>query len=274
MVNFKLILTAKCNWSCDYCFRKFDNPITTKDDAKEINERIIKYSPLISTLTDNVLFTGGEPGTVKPSILEFLFDIFKEMRIFRFATNGSWFKTPSFTKYKDIENFHILYHCVQDLTKEIEYHAPDVKSVKHTFVIIEDNLHQVSKFLSRYPNITFFPLYDLRKRSLPSKKFYNELYEILKPFDNIPDNFKIAAKTMGGEDQTWKQECIKKKPLRYRIDFVKNEITTCCVPQVGIELNEENLIRVASGDHSLPIDDNVCNFCVVRWVNQSDEIIA
>ena len=75
---------------------------------------------------------------------------------------------------------------------------------------------------------------------------------------------------MSGNDTDWVEGCIKKKPLRYRIDFVKDEITTCCVPQVGIKLNEDNLINVATKQVDLPLDERVCNFCVVRWLNKSE----
>jgi len=269
MVKFNLFLTAKCNWSCEYCFRGDSNVMKTIDP--KTNDRILKYAPVIASLTDNVFFTGGEMGTVKPSILDFLFETFKEHTI-RLATNGAWFKTPSFKKYKDRDDLHILYHCVENLTDEIEYETVDVPRVKWDFVVTEDNWRDMKIILEKYPHITFYPIFDIRKSTCLSASFYKQVYDFMSQYDNIPDQIKQATKSMGTGDAEWTNDILTAKPYRYRVDFNANKITTCCIPEVGIPITKENLTAVANRKVDLPVDDKICSYCVVRWMNKSDDI--
>jgi organic radical activating enzyme len=269
MVKFNLFLTARCNWDCDYCFRQ-DSTVMDKIDPLT-EERIFSFAPTIASLTNNVLFTGGEIGTIPHKTLDFLFKTFKGKTI-RVATNGTWFKTPSFKKYKDQEGVFVLYHCVKNLTDEIEYENLSSSNIKYDFVITEDNWTEVASLLSRYPNILFYPIFDLRKSRHPSREFYRNVYFLLKPFDNVPEQVKQSAKVMGGDDIAWVDECIKAKPLRYRVDFNSSKITSCCLPEVGIDLTEKNLKEVANGKIMLPVDNRICSYCVIRWLNKSDDI--
>ena len=72
-INLKFFLTSKCNWNCEYCFRTDFN---IKYDS-ETNNRILKYIPIISKMTDDIMLTGGEIGLIDPDILEFIFHTFK-----------------------------------------------------------------------------------------------------------------------------------------------------------------------------------------------------
>jgi organic radical activating enzyme len=270
VVKFNLFLTARCNWSCDYCFRN-DTSVMRKINP-ETNDRIIQFAPTIAKLTDNVLFTGGELGTIKPSILDFLFTTFKGKKI-RVATNGTWFKTPSYKKFKDMDGVYILYHCVQNLKDKIEYDdLYDNEKVKYDFVVTEDNYTDIPYILETYPHITFYPILDLRKSKMPTYEFYQSVYKILQPYKNVPYQIKQAAKVMGGDDKSWIDDCIKIKPFRYRVDFNAGLITSCCLPEVGVQLTEKNVKEVSKKKINLPVDDRVCSYCVVRWLNKTEDI--
>ena len=270
MIKLKLFITAKCNWRCSYCFRQ-DWPLEVNPKSDEL---IYKFLPKICEISDDIFLTGGEIGTMKPSTLEFIFESIKDkMKIIRVATNGSWFKTPSYKKYGNLPNLRILHHCVQDLSDEIQY--PIVENGIHDFVITEDNWTEVEGFLKRYPDITFYPLFDIRKSRKLSMDFYAKMYEILKDFDNIPDDVKKSTKIMSEPDTGWFQECLDIKPLRHRVDFNAGKITTCCLPaSEGIELSNENLDLLNNKAITLPVDERVCNYCVIRWLNNNESILT
>lgn len=269
-INFNLFLTSKCNWGCNYCFRtEFD--IRANDDS-ETNNRILKYVPIISKMTDDILLTGGEIGLVSPDILDFIFNMFKKSTI-RIATNGTWFETESYQKYKFNKNIMILYHTVENLFDDIKYEKiEDNINIKYNFVVTGKNYQDVPQLLSRYPNITFYPITDLRKKEILPQTFYKKVYDLIHQFDNVPHQIKQAIKVMGGDDKYWIDECIKIKPYRIRIDFNSNKITSCCVPTVGEPISKKSLEQLSTRKLQFPVDNKICTYCVVRLLNKSRDI--
>jgi len=261
--KFKLILTEKCNWDCEYCFRK-EYPKSNSDNTELIYEIV----PYLASLSEDIYFTGGEVGLLDEDLLDFLFYHFQHCKI-RLATNGTWFKTKSYQKYKDLD-LSILYHSVMNLDDDIEF--LDIPKAKYNFVIYENNIDKVSGFLERYKNIIFYPLLDLRKKVRLDRKIYKEIYNILINFDNIPKQISEAVKLMYSDDEKWKGECIKNKPLRISVNFPHNLISSCCRLDVGIEISKNNITKIINDDVQLPIDSNVCNFCATRYLTNSREI--
>lgn len=170
-MSYRLAVTNKCNWNCHYC-------VTDIHKQKEILfENVLKEAQQIP-IGSSVSFGNGEPGMLPRRQLEELIRVTKERQCtIHLMTNGLVFKR----NLDLVEQFDsVRYHCVENLTDDIEY--PDLDQTKITYCIVglteEIENGTVLKFMDRYPHITFELAPDCRrtrKVNLNSlMKFYND----------------------------------------------------------------------------------------------------
>jgi organic radical activating enzyme len=146
--SYTLYVTYRCNWFCNYCSEDTHNrPDVEVEDLRK----------KVEALPDgcDVAITGGEPGTLKRDVMEWLLTRLKEKGCFiNVNTNGTFFK-----KHKDLCNIpdSYLYHCSEHLEDE-EIWIPewvDQTKIDFQLVITDDTMHRLSYYVDKYPTIKF-----------------------------------------------------------------------------------------------------------------------
>lgn len=148
-MRYKCVITTfQCNWNCNYCaarYKRYQNCKMKSDDeiVEIVSEKINNHEGRIS-------LTGGEPGLMSSYFYDSLFKkLNKKVNV---NTNGMWFKRGYYEKYSFYVD-SIIYHCVKELTNNIEHwkycYHDDVYPV---VVIHSKNIKYIKGFLQRYPN--------------------------------------------------------------------------------------------------------------------------
>jgi len=155
MTEVELPLTYKCNWRCDYCLVDTHNQPPVDFDL--LLERVKGFAP-----NTEVTFSGGEPGLLPRAKLELIISILKEKNCtIDLVTNGLFMK-----KHPELlpEIGEVLYHCVENLTDDIEF--PDLDQDRFIYVAIafdDDFLNgTLVDLMDRYPHIRFLVSPELR----------------------------------------------------------------------------------------------------------------
>jgi organic radical activating enzyme len=111
----------------------------------------------VESLPDNcdVAITGGEPGTLKRDVMEWLLKRLKEKGCFiNVNTNGTFFK-----KHKDLCHIpdSFLYHCSEHLEDD-EVWIPeyvDIAKIDFQLVLTDETMNRLEYYVNKYPNIKF-----------------------------------------------------------------------------------------------------------------------
>lgn len=146
--NYTLYVTYKCNWFCNYCSEDTHNRNDVSFD--DIKRKVDAIPP-----NSDVAITGGEPGTLKREVMEWIFHELKSKGCFiNVNTNGTFFK-------KHRELCHIpdsfLYHCSEHLEDEeiwIPEHV-DQSKIDFQLVITDDTMDRLEYYIEKYPDIKF-----------------------------------------------------------------------------------------------------------------------
>jgi organic radical activating enzyme len=199
-----LVVTNKCNWFCDYCSMDTHNRSISFNEVKQIVDN------LESNL--NVCLTGGEPGLLKSSQMDYIINELKKKNTnIELTTNGMFFKNHS-KHLKDIN--HILYHCTEDMEGEIFIpDNVDLSKVEFMVVVTDKNLKNLKSFLEKYNQIKF-RLYKGDEHIVngvkgPSLSIKNAI-NIIREFKNIISEDSPAC-LLGIEDPDTQIEIIGKK---------------------------------------------------------------
>ena len=144
--EIELIVTYKCNWDCPFCAVDTHNrkPLSfdkIKEKLNIIKEKYLNY---------NITISGGEPGLLKESEIEYILDFLKPIsKSISLNTNGLFLE--KYLKYSDYFDY-ILYHCSEDLLRKPnisvvkEWQNKNVK-VDYLIVIDDKNFKNFDDFM-------------------------------------------------------------------------------------------------------------------------------
>jgi organic radical activating enzyme len=154
----ELIVTFKCDWTCEYCLVDTHNQI--ERPFSEVREDAINIVP-----GTEVTFAGGETGMLPRRHLVELINILKSKGCdLDLLTNGLFIK-----KHEPLlEHFNeVWYHCVEYLTDEHSITYPELDQSKFVYILvaIDDDLESgsLARMMDRYPHIKFLVLPDNRR---------------------------------------------------------------------------------------------------------------
>ncbi len=136
MKKYCIICTWKCNWKCDYCITDTHNHKRLKD--QEVLDKVNNVEP-----NSEVSLSGGEPGFIKPELLEEILTILARKNcVVNVNTNGEFFKR--FKPDERISNY--FYHCSEYLT---DYVKPIIEfdNVDYMIVVTDASYKNLSKFV-------------------------------------------------------------------------------------------------------------------------------
>jgi len=146
-VNYELVLTYQCNWSCGYCI---------VDTHEQIPREIEEVLSEIETYQENTSVTlgGGEPGMLTKASLQIVINKLKEKNItIDLLTNGLFL-----TKYPELLNEvdEVFFHCVEDLKLKKDIELFDKDNLHYILVASTDNLGEdLEYYFNKYPDIEF-----------------------------------------------------------------------------------------------------------------------
>ena len=184
--SVEITTTFKCNWTCDYCL------VDTHNQPDHPFEKVLEEVNAIEPGTE-VTFSGGEPGLLKREQLEQIIKILKDKDCpLDLLTNGLFIRRHE----PLLKEFGIvMYHCIQDMNKDIEIEFPDLDQnhIRYTVIAESHNLTDGSllRVMDKYPHIRFqvFPetrykrksnlaLFSKFLREHADRLFPNNLYEV------------------------------------------------------------------------------------------------
>jgi len=156
-----ILLTQKCNWTCEYCIAKNFHINKTIDQILDEIENLPNHIKKIT-------LSGGEPGMLEREDIEKIIQKAEDKNLeMNLLTNGLFMEN-----FPDLVNrfVEVDYHCSQDLDNEIEFlnlekNYPNVR-FHYLIVVSNKNIKNLDNFLSKYPNIIF---------NIMAAKLYDEL---------------------------------------------------------------------------------------------------
>lgn len=210
---YEIIITYKCNWSCEYC--SIDTHNKQKLNPINIENLIKKIRQIPKTDNLNIILSGGEPGMLEKNIFKTilkeilkLFSKDKEIRKnqkLQINTNGLVLqKYPKLIKkFFDI----ISYHCSADLNindKILNCSYFNNKKIYYILIITDKNIIKLEEFINNNKDIKFYIVEGsdpfIHKSLLNSKykmnivkKFSKNIeaeskYYLMKKFNSFYDN--------------------------------------------------------------------------------------
>jgi organic radical activating enzyme len=258
-----LVLGGHCNWDCGYCDRpKIEKP-------RKVNLKLLHqfYPRIIEWAKDcNVHISGGETGMVDRDALDFVFSFDKKLII---ETNGLFFNTY-FDKYNN-KIQKVVYHCVPELDKYIEWHKNDAK-IEYLIVIHHKNIHLLRDFVKKYDKKFvfqyFYPKFlgDHEEYALTREDYFT----LIKDFPDFIDKREIIKRiSLPDNIDELRKECSKRFDF-VGFDFVNGRIKFCKQSHSFtnyVELNEENFDLLVRDKLENKEMDGICKTCteVVRY---------
>ncbi len=201
MVN--LLITMRCNRSCNYCFAKEKlHSYAARQAETEISlenvEKVLQF--LSKTNCDTIQLAGGEP-TIHPRFKEIMLTLLKNNIRVNLLTNALW--NPK---------LNIFFNQISPSSLGFLLNIDNPKTYRNTEQqILNENL----AFLSKRGNITLsFNLFEKRPD-------YNYIFDLVKKygFKNLRLSFSMPV-TFEGKRNTYLQIEDYKASAKYIMDFV------------------------------------------------------
>jgi MoaA/NifB/PqqE/SkfB family radical SAM enzyme len=258
-----MVLGEKCNWNCKYCDRpKIENQGDIDFDLlKEYYPRIIEW------MHGDIHISGGETALIDEEVLDFLFSFDKKLII---ETNGLFFKRYFDKYYEKIKK--VIYHCVPELDRDIEYDISDDK-VDYLIVVHNLNIHLLKDFLNKNGDKNWILQYFYPKFLGDHEQYLltrNDYFYLIRNFSHLIDVKEVAKRIIEPANiNELRIKCAKTFDF-VGFDFVNGRIKFCKQSHSFTnftELNNKNfnlLIRDKLKNKEI---DEICKTCteVVRY---------
>jgi MoaA/NifB/PqqE/SkfB family radical SAM enzyme len=198
-----LLITMRCNRSCNYCFAKEKlNSYNKRQAETEISiknvEKVVQF--LSKTYCDTIQLAGGEP-TIHSRFKEIVLILLKSNIRVNLLTNSLW--NPEFNKFFD-EISPTLLGFLLNIDNPKTYNTAEQQR-------LDENL----AFLSKRGNITLsFNLFE-------KKPDYNYIFDLVKKygFKNLRLSFSMPV-NFEGKKNTYLQIEDYKESAKFIMDFV------------------------------------------------------
>lgn len=149
--TFRYYITNKCNFSCDYCFRKFRVGVSNYEPSmKDIDNMVINLNGItIQKLT----ILGGEP-SLSDNTLYLIDSLIKQTEKVQIITNGtnlSFFNElePYKNNCKEVA-LQYSYHPQYDNTKNVDKLMTMFPASKINVMLYEKYIDNIIQFIDRY----------------------------------------------------------------------------------------------------------------------------
>lgn len=166
-MRYSLNVTYDCNWHCSYCI------IETHKQPKRTLSDVLKNLKSIPRGA-GVSLSGGEPGLMnEEDVRLILWNLDGKDCPVDLLTNGLFLKRYGHIKpiMEKIGTIH--YHCVENLTDNIEFPDLDQNFVDYQIIINNENHNHLETFLDKYSHIQFSIVPSKNIEVLNKKKAFN-----------------------------------------------------------------------------------------------------